>query len=69
MRQTASAAGRRLQYAQVAPSASRVANRGVLAHSACARYLLTIYESAPQAHVRGVIVGRVGGNEQRRVTR
>ena len=51
MRQTASAAGRRLQYAQVAPSASRVANRGVLAHSACARYLLTIYESAPQAHV------------------
>ena len=50
MRQTASAAGRRLQYAQVAPSASRVANRGVLAHSACARYLLTIYESRHRKH-------------------
>jgi hypothetical protein len=64
VRQTASAAGRRLPYAQVVPSASRVANRGVLAHSAGARY-----ESAPAEHKSGVIVGRFGCNEQRRVTR
>ena len=56
MRQTASAAGRRLQYAQVAPSASRVANRGVLAHSRIQPAL------AMRAHRQSTRVGLSSGD-------